>query len=438
MVGRCADPAYPERPFPVSTTIAPSRAPFLPTLGAVGASFVVTGFLGRLPMATLQLAMLVYASDRLGSFGLGGLLVAALGLGGAAGGLVVGPACDRWGQRRTGLTAIAVQASALAGLLLVAMPPAPPLVPMVALAALTGAANPQVGSMARSRWASWARRRQQRHQLVSTAMAYEAAADETSFVVGPLAVSLLMLQVEPSAAMALIGAALVIAQGAFVLHPSARSRVASTTDPGAESEGASTASLGSGVPGLAVRAGGVGRRVLPMAVGAAGVGVVFGAVQTGLAAHFDSLGTPAVSGTVYACLGIGSAVAGLLTTRIPATVPLSTRMAVSGLALAAASLLLLGSSSPLLLAAACTAVGLAVAPVLVSAYALVERLSPESALTTAMTLLAVATVVGVSAGAALGGWLAEAYAPGAAFAVASAAGTVAAASGWASRRPERR
>ena len=173
-----------------------------------------------------------------------------------------------------------------------------------------------------------------------------------------------------------------------------------------------------------------------MAVGAAGVGVVFGAVQTGLAAHFDSLGTPAVSGTVYACLGIGSAVAGLLTTRIPATVPLSTRMAASGLALAAASLL------PRLVHTGAARGGL---------HGCRPRGGPGAGECLRAGRAGVPGVRahhgddppggrhrgGVSA-APLGGWLAEAHAPGAAFAVASAAGTVAAASGWASRRPERR
>ena len=119
----------------------------------------------------------------------------------------------------------------------------------------------------------------------------------------------------------------------------------------------------------------------------AAIGLVFGSSQTGVAARLDGLGRDELTGAVYAMMGVGSAVAGLLTTRLPRSFGLAARIAAGGAGLVAAGLLLSWASAPLALAGACLVAGIALAPSLISSYALAERAAPQGWGTTMMTAL---------------------------------------------------
>ena len=78
----------------------------------------------------------------------------------------------------------------------------------------------------------------------------------------------------------------------------------------------------------------------------AAIGLVFGASQTGVAARLDGLGRDGLTGPVYAMMGVGSAVAGLLTTRLPRGFGLAARIAAGGAGLVVAGLLLAVGDRP--------------------------------------------------------------------------------------------
>lgn len=398
----------------MTTATLSTRTPFAALPAASGPSFLPFGFLGRMPGAMLPLGLLLFVTELTGSFGSGGLVLAALSVGSGVAGPGFGMLADRFGHRVVGVVA-AVAGGSLVALFLIVVPRHPQLPVMIALAALIGASGAQVGSLARSRWVAIARTRDDRASFVSSAMAYESAVDETSFVIGPVLVSTLAGVFDPTVGLVCALVLLVVGQVGFALHPTALPGSHHLVRDGVRAP----------LPVLSL---------VPLVVAVGAVGVVFGSTQTGIAATLEARGDAALTGVVYACLGVGSAVAGLATTRIPVRIPLATRIAVSGLMLAVLGLGLVLAHGPWLLGAACLGVGLAVAPILVSGYSLAERLTAVGRGATVMTLLATATAVGVAAGAAVAGQLADQVSTSVALAVPVLSGLLAATAGLVLRR----
>jgi hypothetical protein len=247
-------------------------------------------------------------------------------------------------------------------------------------------------------------------------MAWEGAVDEASFVVGPVLVSTVAGLTAPYVGLVLALVLALVGQTGFALHPSAlagRARTATTLD----------------APRAALPVAHLAFLLLAMAA----VGLVFGSSQTGVAARMAESGHDGLTGPVYALMGVGSAVAGLLTTRLPAGFRLADRIAAGGALLVVGGLLVAAAGPAPMLGLACLFLGLALAPALVSAYALAERAAPAGWGTTTMTALATANVMGVAAGAAVAGQLVDRVAPGAGLLVVSVAGLLVLAGGLGAR-----
>ena len=150
------------------------------------------------------------------------------------------------------------------------------------LAAVIGLANPQAGAMARTRWAATARKRRDRHSFTATAMAYEGAVDESSFVAGPVLVSTIAALASSTIGLLLALLVAVVAQGGFGLHRSAL--------PG-RSTAPVTADTHPARPLPRLHLAGL---LLAMAA----TGLVFGSSQTGVAARLDGLGHDGLTGPV--------------------------------------------------------------------------------------------------------------------------------------------
>ncbi|MGH3331151.1 MAG: hypothetical protein ACRDPJ_07560 [Nocardioidaceae bacterium] len=145
----------------------------------------------------------------------------------------------------------------------------------------------------------------------------------------------------------------------------------------------------------------------PSRARASAVGVVFGATQSAIAAQFENSGRTELTGLVYGCLGVGSALSGLAVTRLPARVPLPSRLVGFGATLGLTALLLQVAASPVAQAAACLVVGWSVSPALATAYVLTERAVPARAATLAMATLSTVTAAGVGVGTAIAGQLVD-------------------------------
>ncbi|WP_182112471.1 MULTISPECIES: MFS transporter [unclassified Actinotalea] len=400
---------------PPRATRAASDRPSLVRAG--GLPFLTTALLGRLPSSTIQLGLLMFVAASGLGVGLGGLTVAAVGVGTAIGAPLVGRSVDRWGPFPVVVAATAVQVSALLGVLAATSTHAPTWL-LIVSAGLVGAANPQVGSIARSRWSHLARRTG-RPDLVHRALGYEVAADEVGFVVGPVAASLLVAFLGPVPALwVLIGFAL-LGQGAFAVH--LRGDRASWVSRATTSAGL--------LPGAGQRL-----RLAPLVaplLACLAVGMAFGSTQTGLTAVNELRGTEALTGVIYGCAGLGSGIASLAVTRFARRFGLGARVVVGGAAVLLGALGLGTLPGALGAAAYATLLGLGAGTLLVSSYSRGEAVAPPRLVASTMTLLATALVLGVSAGAALSGVLAAT--PAYAFVPAAAAGVLGIVTGLALR-----
>ena len=229
---------------------------------AAGAWFLVVALLGRLPQAMSQIGVLLLISSTTGSLAAGGGAAATLALGQAGGGPVVGRIADRTGHRRIGLATAVLQTVALCALVAVASSGAPVAWSFVA-AFLVGVTGPQVGALVRARWAGLVNHGRAPASAFGIAMSYEGAADETTYVLGPALVGVVVAVASPEAAM-LVAAAVtaVFAVGFACTHGAAGgcARGRARPEPAATGDG----------PGLAVAADSAAvlrRRVLRLGAG---------------------------------------------------------------------------------------------------------------------------------------------------------------------------
>lgn len=373
----------------------PMPSPARTLVSAAGPAFLVTGFLGRLPAAMNQLGMLLIVSASGRGLGLAGSTVAAVGLGTAAGAPLMGRLADRVGPVRVLAGALTVQALALAGVL-ASLHLGWSGAAILACAALLGAANPQAGSIARACWSALARGGDPARTLrtLRLGLGFETAADETSFVIGPVTAGVLVTLLGAQGAAGALIATTVLGEGLFAVWLAAHAslwRVPSGPAGTAPVPGADDAASPAARP-LTPAWG----QLVPVLVIIAAVGVVFGCTQTALTAVHTAAGTPGLTGPIYGTMGITSALAGLVAPSL--RVSEGVRIAVGGtLVLACSALLLTVPPTPLTLLLVLV-MGAGVGTTLSTAYTLVEAAAPAGAVTSVMTIAATCNVLGVSAG----------------------------------------
>lgn len=356
--------------------------------------FLVAAFLARLPVSMSQIGLVVLVSTSTGSIGAGGFAAGFQAAGAAVGGPFVGQWADRIGQRPVLL--VACLSNAVLTLAAVwAVLSGQPMALICLLAAASGATFPQIGSLIRARWVALTAG----DGRLRYAMSYEGAADETAYVLGPAAVSLMAALFDPAAAV-ITAALLVGVFGTYVaLHPSAS---VSVPDHGPQTSAAR----------LLLRP-----EVMLVVAGALCIGLFFGGMQTGVTAVATAAGAAGAAGGLYAVQGIGSALAGLGSAALPARFGMNQRFIVfaAGAALCVVPLLLVDGVVGTL--AVMLVLGLFVGPYLITLYSLGEQQVPPNRVAVVMTLLSSGLVVGYAIGAAVGGSLADNHAPAAAFAV---------------------
>ena len=356
-------------------------------LRTVGPAYVLVAFLGRVPLAMSQMGTLLLVSQATGRYALGGAAAGALAVANAVGAPFFGTLADRVGQRFVVLVQSLAGAVGLAAVVVVTDSGAPPAA-VIATAALAGLATPQIGPLARVRWAPVLRGRADRRRLVDAAFSYEGAADEVSFVLGPATVGAVAVIIDPGGAI-LVAAVVLGGFGSwFALHPTAALTVPDGSEP------RSTTRVLSAL-------------LIALAVAQLLIGVLFGATQTGSAVLATEEGQPGMAGLIHATLGIGSAIAGLAVAALPERIGYPSRMvtAAAGLLLLSAPLLLVQSVAQLVVVIAF--LGFAVAPYMISNFAMAGQVVAPDQVGLAMTLLAGATGIGYALGSSIAGRLAD-------------------------------
>jgi predicted MFS family arabinose efflux permease len=222
-------------------------------------------------------------------------------------------------------------------------------------------------------------------------MAYEAAADETSFVAGPTLVGLLAPIATSLGPIAPIAASIVllcVAALPFAMLYTDRSPIerSSHTEPQAR------------LPR---------RALVAMFFAMAAIGAVFGAVQTGVTAYAHSIGRPGAAGLIYAIFGAGSALAGAACAWLPRGFATRHRYPAFAAALVAGMLALYVGDRLHAVVPAVAMASITVAPYMITLYTLTERIAPPDRTASAMTILCAGGPLGTAGGQALAGYLAQ-------------------------------
>lgn len=377
------------------TTSHTSSIPAAPSLfRRVGLPYFVIAFVARLPFAMMVVGVLTVVVAARESVALGGLTSAAVGIGTACFGPLLGAAADHRGQRIVLAIVAVANALALVGFTLVVYSSAAE--PFVLLSAFAiGATAPQVSPMSRSRLVTIIAERvpaERRARTTSSTMSYESAADETVFVFGPFLVGVLATAIAPWMPLVIAAVLILVFVGAFALHPTAAHV---STQRGADGRATSQVSE-------LFRP-----RLLVVVMGMLGVGVFFGAMLTSLTAFMTEHGRPEEAGLLYGALGVGSAILALGVAFLPARFPLAARWLLFAGILFVGSLGLLWVREPLGMLIALAVMGCGIGPTLVTQFSLGAAFGPTDRSATVMTMLGSAMVVGQAIGAVATGQVAD-------------------------------
>lgn len=359
-----------------------------------GFPYFLIAFIARLPFAMMVVGVLTVVVSARGSLSLGGLTSAAVGLGTACFGPLLGAAADRYGQRLVLSILALANATMLVLFTVVVYGGAGDALVLLAAVGI-GATAPQVAPLSRSRLVTIIRDRMsedRRARTVSGTMAYESAADETVFVFGPFIVGLLASAIAPWAPLVGAAALTVVFVGAFALHPSGRHV---SQDRGEDGKALSAVSE-------LFRP-----QLLVVILGILGVGMFFGTMLTSLTSFMADRGAAEQAGLLYGVMGVGSAALALGVAWLPPSFSLRARWLVFSGILLAGSLLLGLVDSPAMMMVALGIMGIGIGPTLVTQYSFGAALSPLGRSATVMTMLGSGIVVGQSIGAAVAGQIAE-------------------------------
>jgi len=364
----------------------------------VSPGFFPIGFLARLPYACTPLATLILLQATTGSYTFAGAAGAAQFIAIAAGGSVIGVLADRFGHRLIGATTAVGNIVALVGIIAATHAER---TTMFVAAVFAGLTQPQIGPLVRVHWSQLVHARNEQ-RLLPTALSYEAAADETSFVAGPAIVGLLTPVATPIGPIAPIAATIALLAGATLpfalLHSGPRvPRPRRSTTPGTP----------------------LPRRPLAaMFVAMAAIGAIFGALQVGVTAYSNSIGQPGAAGLIYAEFGVGSALAGAACAWLPWRFTLRQRYVTFSATLLIGTLMLLAGGALLALPTTVALASVTVAPYMICLYTLTERIAPPHRAAVAMTVLCAGGPLGTAAGRAVAGRLADLHGSTGAFLVA--------------------
>lgn len=363
-----------------------------PLVHHTGFWYFPIAFVARLPFAMMTVGVLALVVALRGSVALGGLTSAAVGLGVVVAGPVIGDLADRYGQRR-----VLLPVGLANGILLAVFPLVVGYATSDALllgaAVAIGLTGPQTAAMSRSRVMALIGLRvhpARRDRTFSGAMAYESAADETAFVIGPFVVGVLAAVVAPWAP--IVGAAILsfVFVTAFALHPTGRAVPE-------RSERTAMAPLREVLH----------PRVLVLVAAVFGVGLFFGSTLTSLTAFMEAQGSPEAGALLYGVMGVGSAVLALAVALVPERFALRWRLVLFASVLtASAGAYTVGGSVATVTLVLCL-MGVGVGPALVTLFSLAGHRAPRGRSASTMTILASALTLAQALSSAVTGAVAE-------------------------------
>ena len=364
--------------------------------GAKG--FSAAGFFARLPIAMAPIGIVAMLSQTHGEYWLAGAVSATFALTNAAVAPQISRLVDRKGQSSVLVPATIISVIAFAILIIATNQRWPAWT--LFLSAFLAAAMPSIPAMMRARWTEIFRDRPE----LNTAFAFESAADELVYIAGASLSVGLAVSLFPEAGMMISTASLALGTFAFLLQRSTEPKVRAV-ERGSRQHSA-------------IRL----RSVQIITVALIFVGSTFATAEVSAVAITKELGQPEAASLVIGVYAIGSFVVGLLLGAINPKMPLQRQLliAVSVLALTALPLLF-ASTTVSLLAFAVFLSGVAISPIFITAFGLIERRVPESMLTEGVTWVMTGIGIGMALGAFISGWVIDNFGPSNGFWVSIAA-----------------
>ena len=342
--------------------------------------FSASGLVMRMPMSLVGISTILAVQAEYGSYSLAGVVSGVYIIASCICAPLLARFVDTHGQRRIMAPAVAVSASAMAGLAVAITAHAPAWI-LCVLAGIAGATWGSPGSLVRSRWSQVVRSPKQ----LTTAYALEAALDEFCFIVGPILATVLGTVLHPVTG--LVVAFLLFAGGTFgflsqtATEPPARPRLHGDVRP---------AVLRNPV-------------IIVLALTYVGAGTMFGANDVSVVAFTQEHGAPGLAGVLLAFFAAGSFTAALVYGSRTWSRPLWQLFAGGILLLALGVSTFLLARDLLTLGIVMWVTGLTIAPTMTNVNTIVARVVSPSQLTEGLTVTITAMNVGASLGSALGG-----------------------------------
>ena len=381
------------------TRCIPMSNPYREIFRAPGAKgFSAAGFFARLPIAMAPIGIVAMLSQTHGEYWLAGAVSATFALTNAALSPQISRLVDRKGQSKVLIPATIVSVIAFAALIIATNQRWPAWT--LFLSAFLAAAMPSIPAMMRARWTEIFRDRPE----LNTAFAFESAADELVYISGASLSVGLAVSLFPEAGMMISTTFLALGTFAFLLQRATEPKVRPVES------------------GRRQRSAIFLRPVQIITLALIFVGSTFATAEVSAVAITKALGQPEAASLVIGVYAIGSFVVGLILGALNPKMPLQRQLliAVSVLALTALPLLV-ANTSVALLAFAVFLSGVAISPIFITSFGLIERRVPESMLTEGVTWVMTGIGIGMALGAFVSGWVIDNFGPDNGFWVSVAA-----------------
>lgn len=366
---------------------------------------VITSLLGRLPIAMVGLALMLYVQRETGSFAAAGLVSAGALIGVACGSVAQGRIMDRVGPTKP-LYAMSAVFAALVTVEVLVIEAHAPVALMTGLAFLVGLSEPMVGPASRALWS----------QLLppgparNAAYSYEAISMETFFILGPGLAGLMVAMPWPGTGVVVGAACMVLGSVGFASTRAARTQ---RPDPG-EHAGAMLGAIAA--PGMRT-----------VALAALGFGVVIGFIEVAVPAAAVDAGQPTMGGLLMSLASVSSVAVGVVYGVHPWPRPMHLRLPALLLGFAGLVALLALPTTLLGLALMLLVAGCLITPQSTAHSVAVEFAAPPGTAAEAFGWVVTSVTLGSAIGQSVSGQLVELAGPPTAFLVAGAAGATLAA-----------
>jgi MFS family permease len=366
--------------------------------GAKG--FAAAGFVARMPMAMAPIGIVAMLSQTHGEYWLAGAVSATYALTNALAAPQISRLIDRLGQSPVVWPSTIISVAAFVMLMLAANQHWP--VWTLFVSAFLAAAMPSIPAMVRARWTEIFRDRPE----LTTAFAFESAADELVYIAGASLSVGLSVALFPEAGMLASTLFLAFGSAAFILQRS--------TEPRARPVG--NVALGSAIRQRPVQ-------IITFAL--IFIGAIFATAEVSSVAITKELGQPGAASLVIGVYALGSFAVGLVIGALALKMPLERQLAIAVGIIALTAVPLLFADTVPLLAFTVFVSGVAISPTFITAFGLIERRVPEAMLTEGVTWVMTGIGIGMALGAFVAGWVVDNFGAQNGFWVSVAAGTIA-------------